>query len=107
MPLFGGYVGKPPVVEDEELDPRDGLEQPGVAAIAACERERIEQAGGAMVEHGAIVAAGLVAECAGKPTFAEPGFAEDDQILASGNPIAGGKPCKQRLVEPRECPVRC
>ena len=22
------------------------------------------------------------------------------QILASGNPIAGGKPCKQRLVEP-------
>jgi hypothetical protein len=30
-----------------------------------------------MIEHGAIVAAGLVAERAGDPTFAEPGRAHD------------------------------
>ena len=56
-----------------------------------------------MVEHRAIVAAGLVAERTGEPTFAEPGFADDDQVLAPGNPIAGGKLCKQRLVEPAHC----
>jgi hypothetical protein len=52
-----------------------------------------------MVEHGAIIAAGFVAERAGEPAFAEPGLADDDQVLASSNPIAGGKLCKQRLVE--------
>src|SRR5262249_29460399 len=55
--------------------------------------------GDAVVEHRAVVAAGLVAERAGEPTFAEAGLADDDQVLAPGNPIAGGKLCKQRLVE--------
>ena len=47
------------------------LEQPSVATVAAGEREGVEQAGHAMVEDGAIVAAGLVAERAGEPTFAD------------------------------------
>jgi hypothetical protein len=42
--LFGCEVGEPPVIENEEFDPRDSLEQPGVSAVAACERQRIEQA---------------------------------------------------------------
>lgn len=70
-----------------------------MAAIAAGERQGIEQPWQAMIEHGAIVAAGLVAERAGEPTFAEAGLADDDQVLAPGNPITGGKLCKQRLVE--------
>jgi hypothetical protein len=41
-PLFDGQVGKPPVVENEEFDPGDGLQQPSVATVTAGERERVE-----------------------------------------------------------------
>ena len=75
--LFSRCIGKSPVVENEEFDPSDGLEQPGVAAIAACEGERIEQARDAMIEHRAIVATGLVAERTGDPAFAEAGRPRD------------------------------
>ena len=40
-PLFDGQVGKPPVVENEEFDPGDGLQQ-SVATVTAGERERVE-----------------------------------------------------------------
>ena len=60
--LIRRQVGQPPVVEDQQLRARDALEQPGVAAITACERQGIEQPWHAMVEHRAIVTAGLVCE---------------------------------------------
>ena len=75
--LIEGDRGETPVVKDQEIDPRQGLQQPCVPAIAARERQGIEQPWHAMIEHGAIVAAGLVAERAGDPTFAEPGQAYD------------------------------
>ena len=31
--------GEPPVIEDQEFDPCDSLEQPGMAAVAACQRQ--------------------------------------------------------------------
>ena len=43
--------------------------------VAACERQGIEQPRHAMVEDGAVVAAGLVAERTGNPTFADAGRA--------------------------------
>ena len=70
-PLIGRQRGEAPVVEDQQIDAREGLEQPCMPAVAACERQRIEQPWHAMIEHRAIVAAGLVAERAGEPTFAE------------------------------------
>jgi hypothetical protein len=50
---------------------RPSAQQTGVAAIAACQSEIGEQPRDAMVEHGAIVAAGLVAERRGEPAFAD------------------------------------
>ena len=45
--------------------------------VAACKRQGIEQPWHAMIEDGAVVAAGLVAERTGKPTFADSGRARD------------------------------
>ena len=72
--LIGGDVGKPPIVQDEQFDTRDCLEQPGVAAVPTCQGESVEQPRQAVVEHGAIIAAGLMTECAGEPALAEPGW---------------------------------
>jgi hypothetical protein len=38
-------------------------------------------------------------ECTCQPTFAEPGLANDDQVLVPGDPIAGDQLGEQRFVE--------
>ena len=48
-----------------------------MTTVAACECQCIEQPWHAMIEDGSIVAAGLVAERAGKPTLADAGQAHD------------------------------
>ena len=65
--------GEPPVVEDEQLDAGQAGEQTPVTAIAAGKRQRFEQPRQAVIEDGAIVAAGLVTECTGDPALAHPG----------------------------------
>ena len=99
-PLIGRQIGEAPVVEDEEFDAGDGLEQASMAAVAACQRQRIEQPRHAMIEHRAIVSAGLVRQRASDPTFADAGRADDDQVLMLIDPVAGGELGEQRLVEP-------
>src|SRR5271169_1947771 len=60
-----------PIVEDEKLDAVEAAHDPGIAPVAASEREIGEQLGDALIEDRAVVAAGLVAEGTGKPTFAD------------------------------------
>ena len=62
-----------PVVQDQELDAREGFEQAAIAAVAACERQRLEQARRPMVEDAFPIPASLVAESAGNPAFADAG----------------------------------
>jgi len=52
-----------------------------------------------MIEDGAVVAAGLVAERASNPTFADAGWADDEQILVPCDPLAGNEFLEQRPVE--------
>ena len=52
-----------------------------------------------MVEDGAVVAAGLVAERAGDPALADAGRAGDEQVLVPLDPVAGGELLEQRAVE--------
>ena len=52
-----------------------------------------------MIEDGAIVAARLVAERAGKPTFAGAGRPADQQALVPCDPVAGDELGEQCLVE--------
>src|SRR5215472_11075896 len=99
MTLLGSERLETPVVEDQELDAAEGTHQAGVAAVAACQCEIAEQARNALIEHRTIVAAGLVAEGASKPTFADPGRPFDDQVLRLVNPAAGNQGLKQGSVE--------
>src|SRR4249920_3273763 len=79
--LLLGEGGEAPIVEDQQLDACQALEEPGMTPVAACKCQGIEQPWHAMIEDGAVVAAGLVAECTGKPTFAGSGRAADQQAL--------------------------
>src|SRR6266545_3417133 len=92
--------GEPPVVEDQQLDACQGFEHPATTAVTACERQGIEQPRHSLIEDGAIVSAGLVTERTRKPTLADAGRADDDQVLMSIDPVAGSKLLEQRLVEP-------
>ena len=78
-----------PVIEDEEFDLRQALEPAGDAAVAAGERQFLEQARETGVEDRTVVAAGLVADGAG-----EPGLADDvgmvDPDLAGAARLGNG-----------------
>ena len=59
----GGVEGlETPVIEDEQLYPTERPQDAGITAITAGEREVCEELGKALVEDGAVVAAGFVAE---------------------------------------------
>src|SRR5437899_337189 len=76
---------KAPVVENEQIDAAERAQETRVAAIAARQGEIAEQPRDALIEHGAIVAAGLVAERRGEPTLADAGRARD--IRRKNNPL--------------------
>ena len=66
-----------PIVEDQELGTVEAAHDAGVAAVATGQGEIGKELGDAVIEHGAIVATGLVAEGAGKPTLADAGRARE------------------------------
>jgi hypothetical protein len=70
-PLLGGHGSKSPVVEDQKFDARQALEEPWVMAVAACQRERIEQSWQALIENRSVIPTGLVTERACNPTLAD------------------------------------
>ena len=73
-----------PIVENEELDAGETAQDAGIAAVTAGEREFREELGNPLVENRAVVAASLVTEGTGKPTFADPGRAR--KILPKNSP---------------------
>ena len=97
--LLGTERLEAPVVEDEQLDAAERPHEPGIAAVAAGEREIGEQLGDALVEDRAVVAAGLVAERAGEPTLADAGRAFDDQVLRLLDPVPAGERLEQGAIE--------
>jgi hypothetical protein len=79
--LLGPEGLQAPIVENEQLDPAQGTHQARIASVTAGQCQIGEHAWDALIEDRAIVAAGLVPECAGKPTFADAGRPFDDQVL--------------------------
>ena len=77
--LVGCERRQAPVIQDQERDACQGFEEATVASITAREQQGVEQPGQAIVEDGAIVAAGLVAERAGDETLADSGLADDQR----------------------------
>src|SRR6185437_2170901 len=99
-PLLGRERRQTPIIQDQQLDAGQCLEQATVMSIAAREQQGIEQPWQAMVEDRAVVAAGLVTERTGKPTLADAGLPDDQQVLMTFDPLAGDELGEQRLVEP-------
>ena len=68
---------EPPIVEDQELDAVEASHDAGITSVAARQGEIGEELGNTLIERRAVVAASLVAEGTGKPTFADAGRARE------------------------------
>src|SRR5260370_39934101 len=77
----------------------------GIAAVAAGEREFGEELGNPLIKNRAVVAASLVTEGTGKPTFADPGRPAQNQIVVRVDPLAIGELVEQSAVEAAWGPV--
>ena len=88
-----------PIVEDEELDAGETAQDAGIAAVTAGEREFGKELGNPLIKNRAVIAASLVTEGTGKPTFADPGGPAQDQIVVRVDPLAIGEPLEQSAVE--------
>src|ERR1700732_3333610 len=80
-----------PIVEDEELNAGEAAQDAGIAAVTAGEREFGEELGNPLIENRAVMAASLVPEGTGKPTFADPGGPAQDQIVVHVDPLTIGE----------------
>ena len=76
-----------------------------MAAIAARQREILEQPGRALVENGPIVPASLMAERGGQPTFPDAGRPDQRQIVVSVDPLALDQLLEQGAVQPAGTPL--
>jgi hypothetical protein len=74
-----------PIVENAELDAGETAQDAGVAAVTAGEREFGEELGNPPIKNRAVVAASLVTEGTGKPTFADPGQLSDTLRSITGS----------------------
>jgi len=64
----------------------EGAQESGVTAISAGERQFAEELGHPLVEDGAVVATGPVAQRRGKPTLSDAGRSREDQIIMGVDP---------------------
>ena len=92
-------MASPPIVEDQQLDARQGLEKPGVTSVATGQREGLEQPWNTLIENALAVPAGFVAERAGDPAFADSGRPRDQQPFGPIDPVAGDQFLKKRAVD--------
>jgi hypothetical protein len=94
-----GERRKSPIIQDQELDAPERLEKPGVATIATRERQGLEEPGNALIEHAPPVPAGLVAERAGDPAFADPCRPCDQKSFGARDPIASDELLEERAID--------
>ena len=76
------------IVENEKVGSAEGLDESRMAAVASGERQILAELRPAMIEDGAIVAAGFLADGAGEPALADAGRGSD--ILPGIRRLRGG-----------------
>src|SRR5271168_301277 len=87
------------VVEDEQIGAAKGFDETRMAPIAPGERQVLAELRPAMIEDGAIVAAGLLTDGAGEPTFAHARRADQGEIVVGLDPFALRELLKQGAVQ--------
>ncbi len=101
--LGGIQNRKSEVIKDEDLYSAESLEKAAIASIASGERERLEKARDALVKDGAVLTAGIVADCASNPTFAGARRTGYQQIYVTIDPIAGDQLCEDGTINTTWC----
>ena len=86
--LWGGLNSEPPIIQDQHLDLGDSLEHAGMAPVALCDGQCLEEARDTMIGDGATVTAGFVAKRASDPAFAEASRAGDQEVLVAADPAS-------------------
>jgi hypothetical protein len=79
-----------PVIKDKQVGLGELFENPAISPVTSCKSERGEQPGNPVVGDGEILAACFVAECAGKPAFANTGWPGDKKAVVLSDPVAPG-----------------
>src|SRR5260370_31825139 len=82
------------------MGPREPGEEPRIGPRGACQRELMEQAGGAPVERAIALPAGLVRQGAGQKALAGARGAANDDGLVFGDPPTGGELADLTPLEP-------
>ena len=88
VPGLGIQGLKAPIIQNEQFDAGEAFEPAGNAAVAPRESKFVEQAGEADVEDRPVVAAGLVTDGAGEPTFPDARRTADRKIVVGVDPLA-------------------
>ena len=73
-----------------------------MAPVAAGERQVLAQLRPAMIEDGAVVAAGFLADGASEPALADAGWADQGQIVVGVDPVALRELLNRARSSPRE-----
>src|ERR1700733_15205851 len=76
------------VVEDEKVGSAESFDKARMSPITPGERQVLAQLRPAMIEDGAIVAAGFLADGAGQPALADAGRDDQGQIVVGVDPFA-------------------
>src|SRR5271155_2296356 len=87
------------VVEDQEIGAAEGFDEARMAPIASGERQILAELRPAMIEDGAIVAAGFLADGASQPALADAGWADEGQIVVGVDPVALGELLEQGAIQ--------
>lgn len=87
-----------PIIENEQVSFHKGSEQAGKASVAMGQVEIGEQAGQPLIDDGEVVAAGFLAQGAGKPGLPDPAGAGDHQVAGVFDPASGGELLERDLV---------
>lgn len=87
------------VVEDQEIGAPERAQDARMAPIAARQGKVFAELGPTMIDDGAIVATGLVAERRSQPTFPDAGRPDEGQIVVGFDPLALDELLEQRAVE--------
>ncbi len=96
-------LARAPVVQNEQIDPGELADEPGVAAVAAGQRQRAEQPGRALIKDREVVPARAVAQRAGDEALAGAAGAGDQAVPMLAHPVATRQPQEQGSVETALC----
>jgi hypothetical protein len=88
MPGAGVEGLEAEVVEDEQIGAAEGFDETRMTPIAAGERQVLAELWPAMIEDGAVVAAGLLADGAREPALADSARADEREIVVGVDPFA-------------------